>query len=340
MSKRESIANDIVSTLSSYYYGYTSSNFNLFGNSKVFDTQYKFGKSSIFLDGNGDYLKTKNLVNFIASNFTIEFWIRPRSVSQQAFLVDQRDASVLNGLAIRQDGTAINVYRGSTTLFSVSSVFPTADTWYHVAVSKSGSVTKLFINGVEKGLSTVTMYSASNYMNVGKSVFDSQYYDGFIDEFRLSNSARYTDDFTVATTAFDSDGSTLILEHFDGAFEFKKVTREPFDFEKLSNAQFPAVLVQSSTESREDVTIGGSDITREGTIDYVLVGYVKDSSIDTARNQLLEVIENALDVDRTRGGNALDTQIVSVETDEGSIDPIGGVLVTVRVLYNFTRGAV
>lgn len=121
--------------------------------------------------------------------------------------------------------------------------------------------------------------------------------------------------------------------------QIKKVTREPFDFQKLSNAQFPAVLVQTASESRSDITIGDSSITREGSIDYLIVGYTKGTSIDTARNQLVEYIEEALDVDRTRGGYALDTQIVSVETDEGSIDPIGGVLVTVRVLYNFTRGA-
>ena len=121
--------------------------------------------------------------------------------------------------------------------------------------------------------------------------------------------------------------------------QIKKVTREPFDFQKLSNAQFPAVLIQTASESRSDITIGDSSITREGSIDYLIVGYTKGVSIDTARNQLVEYIEEALDADRTRGGYALDTQIVSVETDEGSIDPIGGVLVTVRVLYNFTRGA-
>ena len=121
--------------------------------------------------------------------------------------------------------------------------------------------------------------------------------------------------------------------------QIKKVTREPFDFQKLSNAQFPAVLVQTASESRSDITIGDSSITREGSIDYLIVGYTKGVSIDAARNQLVEYIEEALDADRTRGGNALDTQIISVETDEGSIDPIGGILVTVRVLYNFTRGA-
>lgn len=117
------------------------------------------------------------------------------------------------------------------------------------------------------------------------------------------------------------------------------VTREPFDFEKLSNAQYPAVLVQTTGESRADSTIGDTGINREGTITYQIVAYVKSKEIDTARNEIIEAIEEALDTDRTRGGYAKDTQVTSVETDEGSIDPIGGVLLTVEVQYFYTRGA-
>ena len=131
-----------------------------------------------------------------------------------------------------------------------------------------------------------------------------------------------------------------IVTTIDGISAVQLVTREPFDFTKLSNAQFPAVIVQTSEENREDVTIGGSTIKRIGTIDYKLIGYVKGVTIDTDRNALIESLEEALDADRTRGGYALDTQVITVETDEGAIAPVGGVLLTVRVSYNFTRGAV
>jgi hypothetical protein len=117
------------------------------------------------------------------------------------------------------------------------------------------------------------------------------------------------------------------------------VTREPFDFTKLSNAQYPAILVETAGETRSDETLGNDNVQRHGEIEYRLTGFVKGAVIDTARNQLIEAIEDALDVDRTRGGYAIDTQVTSVETDEGSIDPIGGIIVTVTVLYQFTRGA-
>ena len=118
----------------------------------------------------------------------------------------------------------------------------------------------------------------------------------------------------------------------------KYVTREPFAFDKLSNAQYPAILVRSAGESREDSSLGGSITQRMATIDYELVCFVKGSVIDTARNNIIEAVEEGLDVDRYRGGNALDTQITSIEIDQGSIDPIGGVIITVRVLYQYTRG--
>ena len=130
-----------------------------------------------------------------------------------------------------------------------------------------------------------------------------------------------------------------IVTVLDAVSSVSYVTREPFDFNKLSNAQYPAVLVQTAGEEREDVTIGDSSTQRMATIIYEIVGFVKSSSIDTARNELVESIEEALDADRTRDGNAKDTQVVNVLTDEGAIEPIGGVVVTVEVQYFYTRGA-
>lgn len=119
----------------------------------------------------------------------------------------------------------------------------------------------------------------------------------------------------------------------------KLVTREPFEFDELSNAQFPAILIQTTGESRNDTTIGNTAIQRTSVITYDVVGYVKATAIDTARNQLIEAIEEALDADRTRGGFAKDTQVVSIDVDDGAIDPIGGVILTVEVEYFYTRGA-
>lgn len=120
--------------------------------------------------------------------------------------------------------------------------------------------------------------------------------------------------------------------------EIKLVTRQPFDFDRIAVSQFPAALITTGVETRNDITIGGSEINREATITYIIEGYSKSTNLDSARNQMAELIEEALDVDRTRGGYALDTQVVSVEVDDGSIQPYSAVRVSVEVMYTFTRG--
>ena len=132
-----------------------------------------------------------------------------------------------------------------------------------------------------------------------------------------------------------------VLDAVSSPIELKKITREPFEPEQLADPQFPAIYISTGDEVREDYTLGDTAAgKRSGTIDYVLVGYVKgtDTNLDTKRNQLIEVIEETLDVDRTRGSNSLNSQIVEVSSDEGTLYPLGGIRIVVRVFYEFVRG--
>jgi hypothetical protein len=120
----------------------------------------------------------------------------------------------------------------------------------------------------------------------------------------------------------------------------KKVTREPFNVDELSEQQYPACFVQSGNETRSDETISFTSALRQATADFVIVGYVKGTptNIDTKRNELITTIETRLNSDRTRGGYAKQTQVVEVSTDEGVLFPIGGIRMVVRVMYQYTSG--
>ena len=122
--------------------------------------------------------------------------------------------------------------------------------------------------------------------------------------------------------------------------DVKKATRQPFLLDELSEQQYPAVIVQTSEENRDDSELGSGAKTRHGTIDFVVHGFVKgaESNIDTARNELITAIETALESDITRSGNALDTEVVQVETDEGSLFPVGGIRMTIRCMYEYQAG--
>ena len=122
--------------------------------------------------------------------------------------------------------------------------------------------------------------------------------------------------------------------------DVKLCTRQPFELEELSQTQYPAVLIQTSEELREDAEIGSGARTRMGTIDFVVLGFVKGSNtnIDTLRNALITAIETALETDITRDSNALDTEVIHVETDEGTLFPVGGIMMTIRCIYKYLAG--
>jgi|TARA_R100001480_G_scaffold120903_1_gene119640 hypothetical protein len=129
-----------------------------------------------------------------------------------------------------------------------------------------------------------------------------------------------------------------VLTAISSPITLKKITRQPFEPRDLSQQQYPCAWVESAEETREDIST--SDKTRQGTVDFVIMGFVQgaESNIDTARNQLITAIETALDLDRTRDSNALDTEVISIETDEGTIFPLGGIRMVARCIYTFTSG--
>ena len=122
--------------------------------------------------------------------------------------------------------------------------------------------------------------------------------------------------------------------------DIRLCTRQPFELEELSQAQYPAVVVQTSEENREDQELGSGAKTRTGTIDFVVLGFVKgaNTNIDTLRNALITAIETALETDITRDSNALDTEVIQVETDEGTLFPVGGIRMVVRCMYQYQSG--
>jgi hypothetical protein len=122
--------------------------------------------------------------------------------------------------------------------------------------------------------------------------------------------------------------------------QIKKLTRQPFPLEELAQSQYPAVLVQTQEETKEDQAIGSGSQTRVNNLEFLITGYVKgsESNIDTARNNLASAIETELENDITRNNNALDTEVISLETDAGTLFPYGAISMVVRVIYEHDSG--
>jgi hypothetical protein len=115
----------------------------------------------------------------------------------------------------------------------------------------------------------------------------------------------------------------------------KFVSRDMFEIDELSDAQFPAVLITTGSELKNDIAMG---YERQGTIEYILTGFVKGKYLDTARNKLCDELEQKLYEDVTRGGYAIDTMVTEINTDEGVIFPLGAIQMVVRIEYIHPKG--
>lgn len=139
----------------------------------------------------------------------------------------------------------------------------------------------------------------------------------------------------MSKTSYRENIAKDVVSTLRGIKSVRFVSREIFEIDELSDAQFPAVLVQSASELKSDEAIGHN---RRGTIEYVLTGFVKGKYIDTARNKLSDEIETELYKDATRNGYAIDTMVTEINTDEGVLFPLGAIQMIVRVEYYHTAG--
>lgn len=132
---------------------------------------------------------------------------------------------------------------------------------------------------------------------------------------------------------------TTLNSAVSGAVEFKKVVRAPISLGDLARTSFPVAVITSADEVREDITMGGADIVREGTITYWVDIYVWGDQRDQELNNLIELLEESLDTDRTRGGNSLDTEVTNIRLPNSeSAKPWTSCRVFVETDYCYTRG--
>jgi hypothetical protein len=199
----------------------TPKTISVFGNAQVSTVQKKFGAGSIAFDGSGDYLTIPSNTDFAyaTGTFTIEMWVYRVGGGANQVLLDQRTAAPTNyaPVVFINASNALQYNDGAASVITGATTVP-LNAWSHVALSRSGTSTRLFLNGVQQG-STYT--DTRNYIQTPIRIgirFDqsTQAFNGYIDEVRITKGvARYTSNFTAPTSAFVNDTNTVLLVHGD-----------------------------------------------------------------------------------------------------------------------------
>ncbi len=188
----------------------------------------------------------------VSHNFTIEFWMRAQPGDNTATVcaADQWyygniiiDRDIFGGgdygdygiaLGNRRIIVGVEVGNNGTTGVCGTTIVDDGN-WHHIAVTRNASngVVRLFVDGVVDATSSTssntgnisyrdgrpTSYPSSDpYLVLGAEKHDypgSLYYKGWLDELRISNTIRYSANFTPPSSPFTTDANTMALYHFN-----------------------------------------------------------------------------------------------------------------------------
>ena len=184
------------------------------GGAAISTAQSKWGGSAMYFDGSGDYLSMVEtaILNFGSSDFTIEAWIYATATVGANRPIWSTGTNSTNWMSLYLHTAAGRpefaiISGGSNIIDLFPSDVVSTNTWYHLAVTRSGSTFRMFLNGtvISSGTSATAVpdYTDNYRVGYGRWNGDTGVYAGYINDLRVTNGyARYTANFTPPTAAF------------------------------------------------------------------------------------------------------------------------------------------
>jgi hypothetical protein len=291
------------------------------------------GIASISFDGSTDHLSVAYAPEFRykSSSQTIEMWIytkenRTSNISGVVTptLISQSTGSGFTGttwnwaFGPRADGRVVLLWRSPNQTWTEldDRVLP-LNTWAHIAWTYDVVTdrNRIFINGVPGGnFSLRTRDVLTNDVPIRIGFSGSEYF-GNVDELRISNTVRYTTNFTPPTTPFANDLNTLLLIHGEPVIEDDGGKPPPFmettlvvdtgtikpAFSEMNSQASAAAGINAIFDHRSALTsaaslsciishIEGADIVAEGFAELSAdVGVIRQGQSDLITDSTLEV---------------------------------------------------
>jgi len=183
------------------------------GNAQISTSVKKFGTGSMYFDGSSYLIGQNNAIwAFGTGDFTIEAWINPSSLADNWIIGYYNPAyTALPFNWYLEANKLVFASNGADRILSNANATPTSQ-WSHIAVCRSGTSTKMFVNGVQEGSTYTDTYnyaitSTSQPVIGSRGTLGPYKYVGYIDDLRITKGyARYTTAFTPPAAAFSNVG--------------------------------------------------------------------------------------------------------------------------------------
>jgi len=186
------------------YDGKMANNLETVGNAQVATSPVKYGSGSMYFNGSSAITaRLSDFFSFGTGDFTIEAWIYITTTGTGT-IIDARSADVINAYIFNATSANKLQFIYGSSLSIVSTTVLSNNIWTHVAVCRANGVIRIFVNGVVDA-TTATYTSAINAASFaaigggrssGSDAVTGYYFNGYIDDFRISKVARYIANFT------------------------------------------------------------------------------------------------------------------------------------------------
>ena len=229
----------------------------------------KFGTATGSFDGSNDYLSIPSSADFGMGTgaFTVEFWVYFNALSTQWILA--ADDNTHFDVSYDHPNTQLEVdLEGQNFPFNWS---PAATTWYHVAVTRTGTSLKAFVNGTQIGsTATSNQNVATTGIRIGrKGGSATNYFKGHLDDLRITKGvARYTANFTAPTAKLVLQGPITAVTLINGGYLFSTVPTATVTSSTGSGAAIVAVGANVGGVSSVSITNFGSNYTAVPTVAF------------------------------------------------------------------------
>jgi hypothetical protein len=257
---------------------------------------------SNYFDGAGDYLNfgTSSQLT-LSGDFTVEGWFFVEdTASTFKRLFNNAPGTTPSGFFyVYTNGTTIRMYNDDAGVLTTVGTFSGNSVWFHFAVCRSGSTTRVFVNGTQtySYSGTTTFTNSGWYVGGGP---DQEYHKGYISNHRVVvGSALYTSNFTPSTTPLTAVTNTRLLTCADNRFVDDSTNNfVPTIVGNTSVQRFsPFVL---NNPGYTTATIGGSGYF-DGAGDYLNTGTTAALDLDGTNY----TIEAWVYLDGTKSTNTL-----------------------------------
>lgn len=164
------------------------------GNAQISTASPKFGTGALLLDGTGDYLSIPADADFDfgTGDFTIEFAVNFQGSGQQ-YLMDYSSVNT-SVISITPSSGNMFVYSQGSFCINAGSTPFSLNTWYNIAVVRSGGTWTIYRDGVQylqaTGQTTRTFGSSALNLYIGIAGNGGVAAQATVDEWRMTRVAR------------------------------------------------------------------------------------------------------------------------------------------------------